>query len=72
MMYGPCGMIMGPWSIILWIMFLAVIVLVVYLLMKPRRQAGAGESPLDILKARYAKGEISREEFEAKKRDLGL
>ena len=33
--------------------------------------ASRGESPLDILKVRYAKGEITREQFEEMRRDLG-
>lgn len=30
-----------------------------------------GESPLEILQKRYARGEISKEEFEEMKRNLG-
>lgn len=33
--------------------------------------AAANRPPLDIIKARYAKGEITKEQFEDMKRDLG-
>ncbi len=32
--------------------------------------SGSLDSPLEILKRRYARGDISREEFEARKKDL--
>jgi putative membrane protein len=74
MMYGN-----GPWEMmggygvgIMWVLFLVVIVLVVFFVLKWAKPVGAGEAPLDILKIRYAKGELTKEEFDQKKKDLGL
>jgi putative membrane protein len=36
----------------------------------PERRGSGGESPMEILKIRYAKGDISREEFERMKKDV--
>ena len=60
--------------LVFWVLVIAGIVLVVKWLVEQGRQPGgprpSGESALDILKKRYAQGEIGREEFETKKRDL--
>lgn len=60
-----------------WIFWLAVIVLIVVLIVKYSNsqksnpnQINNYESPLDILKKRYAKGEINKEEFDRIKKDL--
>lgn len=37
---------------------------------KTRKAQGSGEATLDILKKRYARGEPTKEEFEARKRDI--
>jgi putative membrane protein len=59
----------------MWLIVIIVIAVIVYLVYN--RNVGAGgsfgghrESPQDILKTRYAKGEISKEEFERLKRDI--
>lgn len=65
----------GYGGMFMWLIVIIVIAVVVYLVYN--RNIGAGgslggrrESPLDILKKRYAKGEISKEEFEQLKRDI--
>ena len=59
---------------LLWILFLILFLILVYGLVKGKR-AGfldwpTGDAPLDILKRRYAKGEITKEEFDRIKTDL--
>ena len=61
---------MSPFMmIVLWIFIIVVIVLMVRWI-KSSSDHVQGESALDILKKRYAKGEISREEFETMKKDV--
>jgi len=84
--YGGGGM-MGPWMMggfgfmgpILMLLFVAALVGAVVWLVQtasrsggPAAPMGGAETPLDILKRRYASGEITKKEFEAMKRDLGL
>jgi len=75
----------GPWmmggygmgwfgSIIMVAFWIAVVVGIVFLIrwlaQSTRGGAGSAESALEILKRRYAKGEIDKKEFEQKKKDL--
>jgi putative membrane protein len=64
---------MGGFMGLGWTVILIAIVAVVWLLMRGSLAGGAHterRAILDILKERYARGEIGREEFEQKKRDL--
>lgn len=65
------GMMSGGYWIIALIFWLLVLIGLV-LLIKYLWEGGAKkeESALELLKKRYARGEISKEEFEEKKKDL--
>ena len=56
---------MGLWWILL---ILGIVVLAKWLFTGER--AGGGDRALEVLKERYARGEIGKDEFEQKKRDL--
>lgn len=69
---GWGGMGFGSlWMWIFWIVLIAGVVLLVRWMSRGAGSVGPpAESALDVLKRRYASGEIGREEFEQKKRDL--
>ncbi len=59
---------------ILWVVVLGLIVWAVVAALHRPGESGSTDqkmdSPMDILKRRYAQGEIDKEEYEAKKKDL--
>lgn len=58
----------------MWLLWLAVLVIVGGLILfatrSLKRSEPSGESPEEILKKRYARGEIDREEYERAMKDL--
>lgn len=67
------GMGFGGWMMILWIVIVGLIVWGIVALIRRGSSKSNGtedKTPLDIVKERYAKGEISKEEFERIKKDL--
>ncbi|MEK7114430.1 MAG: SHOCT domain-containing protein [Patescibacteria group bacterium] len=58
----------GIMMIIFWVLFIALIVWVVREF--SGKSSKSNSNALDILKERYARGEIGKEEFDSKKKDL--
>ncbi len=61
---------MGLGMVLFWGAIIAVIVLAVRFLGNGAAARRGDKTPLQILKERYARGEIDKEEFEQKQRDL--
>ena len=61
-----------------WIIVIVTLILIAFGIVQLVRMMGSGggptcppnETPLDVLNKRYARGEITKEEFEEKKKDL--
>lgn len=71
--YGWSMMGFGMIGITLfWILLIVALVLLVKVLWKSGSGSGRSQEkkPLDILKERYARGEIEKEEFDQRKQDL--
>ncbi|WP_159518547.1 SHOCT domain-containing protein [Sunxiuqinia indica] len=71
MMGGGFGMGMGWW----WIIGIIVLIAIVWpIVQRSNRNNITGQEPrksaLDILKERYASGEIDKQEFEERKKDI--
>jgi putative membrane protein len=65
------------WAVLMLVFWIAVIVGIVFLIRwlasstRSSQEIRTGESAHDILKKRYARGEITKDEFEKMKKDIG-
>jgi putative membrane protein len=68
-MGGAWGVVMMLMMLVVWGVVIGAIVLGLRSLVNPGRPSRSDQA-LEILRERYARGEISSQEFEAKRRDL--
>ena len=73
----PMGWMGGMWGIgmmfmmlLFWFLVIAGLILAVRWFLNDQKERRGNDSALEILRQRYARGEINKEEFDAKKRDL--
>ena len=63
-------MFFGGWMMIVWVVVAGLIVWAVIAITRRGSAPSEHKAPLDIAKERYARGEISKEEFERIMKDL--
>lgn len=75
--YGPGTgwhlMNYGFGGVVMWLLILAVVAFIVYMLVLGRNKAAGPadrETPLDVLKRRYAAGEITKDQYEQMRQDI--
>lgn len=64
------GLLFGLAHLLWWVALIGAIALILRWLGPGGRRRGAENRALSILKERYARGEIDKQEFDAKRRDL--
>lgn len=69
-MWGLWGVAMMLMMLVFWGVVIVGIVLAIRWVVSQGRESRPADTALDILRQRYARGEIGKEEFEAKKKDL--
>ena len=70
-MWGVWGTGMLLFMLLFWVLVITGLVLGIrWLATQGRPQRSESDTALEILRQRYARGEINKDEFEAKKRDL--
>ena len=69
-MWGVWGIGMLLMMLVFWGVVIVGVVLVIRWIASQGKASRASDTALDILRQRYARGDISKEEFDAKKRDL--
>jgi putative membrane protein len=69
-MWGVWGIGMMLMMLVFWAAVIVGIVLAIRWLVTQGKESHPTDTALDILRQRYARGDISKEEFEARKRDL--
>ncbi len=63
----------GLGGLFMWLIFLVLIGFVIYFVVRGEKwvkRSNGEETPLDILKKRYARGEITKQDYERMKKDL--